>query len=80
MLRYRIMAQNANVESESIIQVSAQNSNVAEAAQAAATFQGLLNAETNSAAILSLSTLHIFVHMIVGLTLTQCLAVAADGY
>ena len=71
-------AVSASAQTLAISQGGAKNANTS--AQAAATVQGLVNAENNAAAILASIPLQIVFHTIVGLTRTQCAAVAADGY
>ena len=84
LLWYRIMAQNANTSAAdqvaAISQGAAQNVNVSAAAQASSIFQGLVNEENSSASIAALSSLQRAPHTIVGLTRTQCVAVAAYEY
>ena len=82
MLRHIITEQNAitavEPQAEETTQGAAHDTN--KAAQAAAIVQGLVNAKNNSAAIVALIPLHRVLHTIVGLTRTQCAAMAADGY
>ena len=78
------MAHKSNAESASqaaeITQVEAQNTNVAAESQTEEIFQGVLNAENKTADIVELRPLQRVLHTIVGLTWTQCLDVATDGY
>ena len=63
-----------------ITQGAAHNTNEAAADQSSAIVQEVVNAKNNSAAIVALIPLQIFLHIVVVLTHTQCVSVAADGY
>ena len=78
------MTHNANTavsaQSSETTKGEAQNANVAALYQAVSIIQGVVTAANNAASIAGMSPLQRFLHTIIGLNQTQCVAVSADRY